>query len=110
MKTNLETLKKQFDRVLLKHDNTPTKSSNGKTIAVLWKGDERFVGVSECSDKDQFSRKKGRLVALSRALYASRDDREIQNRNDYGKYIYRFDLSEIPEMQLPEHLYLPKGE
>lgn len=39
----------------------------GRTIAVLWDGEERFVGISECSKNDHFQKKRGRLIAIKRA-------------------------------------------
>jgi hypothetical protein len=39
----------------------------GRTWAVIWKGNMRYVGVAEVAPGDQFSRKRGRQIASGRA-------------------------------------------
>jgi hypothetical protein len=62
----LENLKKQFDVVKLFHKRDGDKRS----IAILVKGNAAFVGVSKCVSEDMFSRKRGRQIAIGRALLA----------------------------------------
>lgn len=42
--------------------DTPT------TVVVIWSGNNRFVGVSQCSPNDAYSKAKGREIAAGRAL------------------------------------------
>jgi len=58
----------QFDKKITYHERNEDRTYTGRTITVLHIGDTRVFGVSECSIKDQFSRKKGNLVSTSRAL------------------------------------------
>lgn len=109
MNYTIENLKKQFDKVVIKHYKN-THKYNGKTVAVLWKGTERYVGISECGKDDQFSRKKGRMIALSRAVFASREDIEVTRHNKYNKQFYNFDIDSGVAVDLDERLFLPKKE
>ena len=45
----------------------------GKTIAVLFDGDQRFIGISHCSKKDQFSKKIGKTIAIGRAQHVQKN-------------------------------------
>lgn len=65
--TNIETLKKQFDKVHLKHFRQPNDQT-GATIAILVKGDTAYVGASICHAGDQFSKEIGRNISFGRAL------------------------------------------
>jgi hypothetical protein len=71
MKVNvdLETLRVAYDVVQLRYEK-PTATTGGRAIAVLKKGSNCFVGISKCHSEDQFDRKKGRTIALGRALLA----------------------------------------
>jgi len=44
----------------------------GRTFAVIHEGNMRFIGISICAinQGDQFSRKRGRLIATGRAKHA----------------------------------------
>lgn len=77
-KTNLETLKKDFDRVCLKHI-CPTPQT-GTTIAILVKGKTAYVGVSRCREGDQFSKEIGRNISLGRALAVIEDSKITETR------------------------------
>lgn len=63
----IETLKKQFDKVHLKHFRQPSDQT-GATIAILVKGDTAYVGASICHAGDQFSKEIGRNISFGRAL------------------------------------------
>lgn len=66
-KTNLDSLKKQFDKVYLKHIRSEDFKT-ATTIGILVKDGTVFVGVSKCHEGDQFSREIGRNISLGRAL------------------------------------------
>ena len=115
MRVNLDTLKQRFDRVTIKHISPIyTKGGRvkkkGRTIAVITDKKECFVGISECSRLDQFSRKSGRIIALSRALHvrdivSGKDNRKTNIST--GKFLF-FPLNAIPQHVLetvPAHLY-----
>lgn len=115
----LSTLKEQFDRVALKHCTKDGRTP--RTIAVLAKGDERYVGISYCHDNDQFSRKMGREIALSRALHRFQVNTGEKLERNPENYIVKglmdsinslvFNINNIPDSvttTVPEHLYLQK--
>ncbi len=43
---------------------------SGRTWACIWDGENRYIGLSECGRNDQFSRKRGREIAVGRAMTA----------------------------------------
>lgn len=102
----LEQLKKQFDKVKLQHFNTPFFKRNGKTIAVLFDGNIRHVGISECSKKDVYSKKKGRIRALGRAYGQSQVKYPIVNSSEFS---FSFSVDQnIPQNVIdtvPDYLY-----
>ncbi len=115
---DLSTLKEQFDRVTLKHCINITEP---KTIAILAKGDYRFVGISYCHNNDQFNRKKGREIALSRALHRFQVNigkKLMRNPKNYkvkalddSPNSLIFNINNVPREvinMIPKHLYLPK--
>jgi len=64
----------KFDREVVWFEREPDKEGKpikytGRTFAVIWKGTNRFIGISNLSRKDQFSRKIGRLIATGRAKW-----------------------------------------
>ncbi len=61
----LDELKLQFDRVKLFHSKEQARS-----IAVFIKGDVAYVGVAKCATGDDFSKRRGRQIALGRAMFA----------------------------------------
>lgn len=115
---SLENLKQQFDRVALKHimeEDTP------RTIAVLSKGNERFVGISYCHDNDQFNRRRGREIAINRALHQYKvfaGEKLARNPENYrvqalldSPNSLTFNINDVPgevSCTIPEHLYLPR--
>lgn len=55
----------------------------GRTICVVWLGQKaRLMGMSECSERDQFNKLKGRVMALGRAWKSGRRER-IHNPRDF---------------------------
>ena len=117
---NLNTLREQFDRVTLKHC---INLEEPKTIAILAKGDYRYVGISYCHANDQFSRKRGREIALSRALHRFQVENGDKLERNFDNYVATplenspnsiiFNIKDIPvevTSSIPEHLYLPKTE
>lgn len=50
-------------------DDVTHTARHGRTIAVIWDGGFRHVGIAECSACDQFNRKKGRMIACRRAEF-----------------------------------------
>jgi hypothetical protein len=65
-KTNMQALKKQYDRVQLRH--VRPDNHTGATVAIVVKDNIAYVGYSLCHDADQFDRKKGRNIAIGRAI------------------------------------------
>lgn len=97
----LDQIKNTFDKVKLKHFNEPFNRRNGKTIAVIFEGENRYVGIAECGRKDAYSKKKGRGIALGRALKAAK------NNSNNGTH-FTFNINEVPQNivdTVPEHLY-----
>lgn len=62
-------LKKQFDKVVLKHN---VEGPNKGTKAALIKGNSIFLGEARLDQRDNFNRYVGRQIALGRALYEFR--------------------------------------
>jgi len=69
----------------------------GRTFAVIREGDRCFVGLSECSDRDFFSRKIGYITATNRAKHARdtyhgikqpRGDEHKQHRREYLSFSF----------------------
>lgn len=129
MGPSLNVLGEQFDDVKLWYPEGADGERRGHTIAVLWKGDKRYFGVSCLHPDDTFNKKRGRAIALGRAfcLY----DTESKNlpvrpnlRNNRTARVYH--ASELPadklnlalvgaqggtkQFEVPNWLYLPKGE
>lgn len=110
MKT-LEEMKEQYDNVKLIHLRQPTKNHNGQTVAIIWDGPERFIGVSQCSKKDQFSKKMGRMVALNRAEHVAKEMRNSRARGKLSNFLYKINIDEPlhPDLkEIPKSLYVPK--
>lgn len=68
----LNNLKENFDRYRIWYEKTDNQNLTGNTIAVLEKNGKRYVGVSRLHNDDQFDRRRGRQIALGRALAAYR--------------------------------------
>jgi hypothetical protein len=106
----LQEIKNTFDKVKLKHFMEPFKANrgkirNGKTIAVIFDGNTRYVGVAECGRKDCYSRKQGREIALGRALRAAK------NKTNNGTH-FTFNVNNVPQKivdNVPKHLYTVKN-
>lgn len=76
---DLNELRKQFDKVVLRHFTKPDNSEFGAfqegktwfgTRAALVKGDIVYVGLARCDMRDKFNRRLGRSIALGRAIRA----------------------------------------
>lgn len=91
------------------HERDSNGNHTGRTIAIIWKGDHRFVGVSECSEKDQFCKATGRYLALSRARGAMGTITpwdHFPQLFSCHKNEFRFNVSILGEFgDLPPHLY-----
>jgi hypothetical protein len=75
--SSIDSLKKDFDKVLLKHD-----VENRRTVAVLVKGNNIHVGVAKIHQDDTLNRPKGRLISLGRAIHANlvyKGERELRD-------------------------------
>ena len=85
----------------------------GRTIAVIWDGDWRYVGISECGKRDQFKKKMGRIIALGRARHIKKVyDREIHDRgNESLRNMFGFevpyDLDRLV-LEIPEWMYIER--
>lgn len=103
----LEELQKTFDKVKLQHFVKPFDRRNGKTIAVLFDGAKRHVGIAECSRKDCYSKKKGRQIALGRALKAAQQNEPNIMLND-SCFTFSVDMPHLESYGVPEYLYVAK--
>jgi len=64
----VEDLRQEFDRVKIYY----TAVGNKKVTRVgLVKGNNVFIGISECDPRDQFDKFIGRAIALGRAFFQS---------------------------------------
>lgn len=52
------------------HERTNDGRRTGKTIAIIWEGDRRFVGVNHFPSSVQFSKYMGWTIAVGRARVA----------------------------------------
>lgn len=96
------------------HERNHCGKRTGRTIAVLWRGEQRFVGVAACGKKDQFSKATGWKIAVSRARGA------IGLKDPFAYYPKLFSCAietfkgnvavalEFPG--LPKHLYLEERQ
>jgi len=66
----LPKLRNEFDDVRLWYPTDNRGAKTGNVVAVLHKGDKRYFGLSLLHPLDNFNRKKGRAIALGRALSA----------------------------------------
>lgn len=90
------------------HDRKYKKNRRkGRTIAVIWDGDERYVGVAECGKFDQFVKARGFHMAVDRAE-ALRDC----GRPERFPYLWHFHMEETLSHEkaeflksIPTHLY-----
>lgn len=91
---NLVELKKQFDKVKLFH----ITKGNKRSVAILVKGNAAFVGVAKCVDSDMFSRRRGRSIALGRALHAfavasGKEQARVTQRSEILSFSREIDLA-----------------
>lgn len=110
---DLKEAQKKFERVKLKHF---TDGAIRGTIAVIFDGELRHVGLATCSPEDNFSRSKGRLIAIGRAVRSYELEHGLHTNNPRPGDIaeinrFSFNINEIPEdvkEMLPKHLYTTK--
>lgn len=96
------------DKLMVWHNNDRSKGDRC-TLAVIWKGEQRFVGIAAVSERDVFNRKKGREIAIGRAkhLFEVESGKRASRESDKGnKLMQKFLVNQIPEkLQLPEFLF-----
>lgn len=68
-----------------KNAGKKNKEQRRVTIAAFVNDNVLFFGKSECSPKDQFTKKKGRAIALGRARKAPMNKVEINDNHVVGK-------------------------
>ena len=68
-KFDMNELKKQFDKIYIRHEKGED-GKGGRSEAILVKDGNVFGGVSLCHGEDQFNKSLGRQVAIGRALHA----------------------------------------
>ena len=56
-----------MERVYYERDENNQKT--GITVAVITEGEERFIGISRCSQRDNFIKRIGRAAAMGRAKH-----------------------------------------
>ena len=112
MNKSLSELKEEFDQVKLKHFK-----DERYTVAVLWQGKERYVGVAYCNKGDQFNKKIAREIALGRAYNSSLNPLLYQEYMDYT-ILDKMSLptnekhkeTNLVQRYIPEHLWKPYNE
>lgn len=73
IKRELEVVKELYFHTPFNKDLPARKQARRKTITGIYLKDGRILfGVSECSYKDPFSKKKGRMISSRRALSESK--------------------------------------
>jgi hypothetical protein len=89
-----------------KRKGSRNKRRSDRTVCVLWVGDVRYVGVAQCSSKDQFVKDKGFHMAADRA-----HSREC-GRPDRFPFMWCFHVEEVLIHEkleflknIPAHLY-----
>jgi len=55
----------------------------GRTLAVIWDGNMRYIGISYCSKRDNFCKKTGYKQALSRVKIAQSMAKASGKRHEY---------------------------
>jgi hypothetical protein len=78
------------------------------TVAVIWDGEWRHVGVALCSSKDQFSRKKGRLISGGRARLAMERSSRAEGMSFLWNDPKLEEWLEQSYLPVPDSLYKPK--
>ena len=113
MRKNLEN----FDKIRTYHEKDENDNRTGRSITVLWEGLKRYVGISRCSSKDNFSKKVGRSISLERAVSARNILTNGGKRSLNAKCQFAFTVTSntatdsdcrIPD--IPEFTYLEKTE
>ena len=89
----------EYDKQFVWHERDERGDLTGRTLAVIWLNDERFVGISKCRlDLDMFSKKKGYFIATEKAkatLEESLGRREKRNSRWRAEPLrFRFNISE----------------
>ena len=85
--TNVEVQARERN-VVYAHGVNP---NNGRrfTLAVVMRKGNSYLGIAECSTKDQFSRKQGRIIAEGRAVHNPTAFIEGENREKALEYIHK---------------------
>src|ERR1019366_5926186 len=88
-----------FDKKVLKHF---TVGAWRGTRSGLVKGNNIFVGISQCVEYDQFNRPKGRKIAQGRSLQAWKEDAGISavnaKRRHAGSYYFKVTVESPAEI------------
>ena len=99
-KSDLDKLKVTFDGVFIKHhtENNPALmigTIKALTCVALVKDKKVYVGISACDHQDQFNRKKGRLIAVGRAMHEYKLDIgiDLPRSSDFYRQSSSFPLS-----------------
>lgn len=82
------------------HERREDGAYTGRTYAVIWDGDKRHVGIAQCAEDDQFSRKRGRQIAVGRA------NAMLRGRAGQLRYSLTFDPKRMPISKLPASLFM----
>ena len=94
-------------KVRIWHEKEYTLNKQGhrvrRSVAVLWKGDARYVGISACSDKDNFDRKRGREIAVGRAQKLSETPAVDVHSKSQFPFKFSFNVGEIGDSLLPPY-------
>jgi len=75
------------------------------TFAFIWVGNRRYVGIARCrSDLDNFNKRKGREIAINRALFifnkVNNPKFDNKTRNNTDKYYSIFEINEERQINI----------
>lgn len=102
-RSSLEQLKKEYTRVIIKHDKS--EDGSARTTVLLLDGNVLHVGVAKFSNRgDVFSRSHGRLIAQGRAELAAEVSRgksstRVSSAKQREALSYTIDGLEAEEVQ-----------
>ena len=98
-----------LDKVLVFHDYY-TRGEDGKkvlhkpgkqrTVVVGWAGDIRYVSITKCSKEDNYCKKKGRAICISR-LKSHLKGKKVNNVKQYNSVHNQF-VSDLPDWLFKE--------
>ena len=106
--SELEKLRKEYDRVIITHDN----ESEVKTTSVLLvKHLKIHIGIARCNPGDTYNRKLGNAIAIGRAKLAEQIDNKVAKERDTerrNKLTYTISANDVVDLDESVLSFLPK--